>query len=113
MIGQMIQLYFAVGAVFVIYLVTNSFKKKEKNNRIISIDDKKCARCNSCITHCPNDVLKMEPEEGKDMHVIVKNPNQCTACQHCIKSCNFGAIRLIDKIPLSSAQGKIQFDNKH
>lgn len=55
----------------------------------------------------------MEPEEGKDMHVIVKNPNQCTACEHCIKSCNFGAIRLIDKIQLSSTQEKIQFDNKH
>ena len=107
MIGQMIQLYFAVGAVFVIYLVTNSFKKKEKNNRIISIDDKKCARCNSCITHCPNGVLKMEPEEGKDMHVTVKNPNLCTECGHCIKSCNFGAIRLIDKIQFSSTQEKI------
>lgn len=107
MIGQMIQLYFAIGAIFVIYLLTNSFKKKKKNNRIISIDDKKCARCNSCITHCPNGVLKMEPEEGKDMHVTVINPNLCTECEHCIKSCNFGAIRLIDKIQFSSTQEKI------
>ena len=107
MIGQMIQLYFAVGAVFVIYLVTDSLRKKEKTNRIISIDDKKCARCNSCITHCPNGVLKMEPEEGKDMHVTVINPNLCTECEHCIKSCNFGAIRLIDKIQFSSTQEKI------
>lgn len=111
--GQMIQLYFAVGAVFVIYLVTHSLRKKRKTNRIIFIDDKKCARCNSCITHCPNGVLKMEPEEGKDMHVTVKNPNQCTECEHCIKSCNFGAIRLIDKIQFSSTQEKIKFDNKH
>ena len=103
----MIQLYFAVGAVFLIYLVTHLLRKKRKNNRIISIDDKKCARCNSCITHCPNGVLKMEPEEGKDMHVTVKNPNLCTECGHCIKSCNFGAIRLIDKIQLSSTQEKI------
>ena len=109
----MIQLYFAVGAVFLIYLVTHLLRKKRKNNRIISIDDKKCARCNSCITHCPNGVLKMEPEEGKDMHVTVKNPNLCTECEHCIKSCNFGAIRLIDKIQLSSTQEKIQFNNKH
>lgn len=103
----MIQLYFAVGAVFLIYLVTHLLRKKRKNNRIISIDDKKCARCNSCITHCPNGVLKMEPEEGKDMHVTVINPNLCTECEHCIKSCNFGAIRLIDKIQLSSTQEKI------
>ena len=103
----MIQLYFAVGAVFLIYLVTHLLRKKRKNNRIISIDDKKCARCNSCITHCPNGVLKMEPEEGKDMHVTVINPNLCTECGHCIKSCNFGAIRLIDKIQLSSTQEKI------
>ncbi|WP_018463054.1 4Fe-4S dicluster domain-containing protein [Segatella paludivivens] len=109
----MIQLYFAVGAVFLIYLVTHLLRKKRKTNRIISIDDKKCARCNSCITHCPNGVLKMEPEEGKDMHVTVKNPNLCTECEHCIKSCNFGAIRLIDKIQLSSTQEKIQFNNKH
>ncbi len=109
----MIQFYFAVGAAFVIYLVTHSLRKKKKTNRIISIDDKKCARCNSCITHCPNGVLKMEPEEGKDMHVVVINPNQCTACEHCIKSCNFGAIRLIDKIQLSSTQEKNQFNNKH
>lgn len=109
----MIQLYFAVGAVFLIYLVTHLLRKKRKTNRIISIDDKKCARCNSCITHCPNGVLKMEPEEGKDMHVVVINPNQCTACEHCIKSCNFGAIRLIDKIQLSSTQEKNQFNNKH
>lgn len=109
----MIQFYFAVGAAFVIYLVTHSLRKKKKTNRIIYIDDKKCARCNSCITHCPNGVLKMEPEEGKDMHVVVINPNQCTACEHCIKSCNFGAIRLIDKIQLSSTQEKNQFNNKH
>lgn len=102
----MIQLYFAVGAVFLIYLVTHLLRKKRKNNRIISIDDKKCARCNSCITHCPNGVLKMEPEEGKDMHVTVINPNLCTECEHCIKSCNFGAIRLIDKIQFSSTQEK-------
>ena len=105
--GQMIQLYFAVGAAFVIYLITDSLRKKRKTNRIIFIDDKKCARCNSCITHCPNGVLKMEPEEGKDMHVTVKNPNLCTECGHCIKSCNFGAIRLIDKIQFSSTQEKI------
>ena len=103
----MIQLYFAVGAVFLIYLVTHLLRKKRKNNRIISIDDKKCARCNSCITHCPNGVLKMEPEEGKDIHVTVINPNLCTECEHCIKSCNFGAIRLIDKIQFSSTQEKI------
>lgn len=103
----MIQLYFAVGAVFLIYLVTHLLRKKRKNNRIISIDDKKCARCNSCITHCPNGVLKMEPEEGKDMHVTVINPNLCTECEHCIKSCNFGAIRLIDKIQFCSSQEKI------
>ena len=103
----MIQLYFAVGAVFLIYLVTHLLRRKRKNNRIISIDDKKCARCNSCITHCPNGVLKMEPEEGKDMHVTVINPNLCTECEHCIKSCNFGAIRLIDKIQFSSTQEKI------
>ena len=103
----MIQLYFAVGAVFLIYLVTHLLRKKRKNNRIISIDDKKCARCNSCITHCPNGVLKMEPEEGKDMHVTVINPNLCTECEHCIKSCNFGAIRLVDKIQLSSTQKTI------
>jgi ferredoxin len=109
----MIQFYFAVGAAFVIYLVTHLLRKKRKTNRIIFIDDKKCARCNSCITHCPNGVLKMEPEEGKDMHVTVKNPNLCTECEHCIKSCNFGAIRLIDKIQLSSTQEKNQFNNKH
>lgn len=103
----MIQLYFAVGAVVLIYLATHLLRKKRKNNRIISIDDKKCARCNSCITHCPNGVLKMEPEEGKDMHVTVINPNLCTECEHCIKSCNFGAIRLIDKIQFSSTQEKI------
>ena len=109
----MIQFYFAVGAAFVIYLVTHLLRKKRKTNRIIFIDDKKCARCNSCITHCPNGVLKMEPEEGKDMHVTVINPNLCTECEHCIKSCNFGAIRLIDKIQFSSTQEKIQFNNKH
>ena len=103
----MIQLYFAVSAVFLIYLVTHLLRKKRKTNRIISIDDKKCARCNSCITHCPNGVLKMEPEEGKDMHVTVINPNLCTECEHCIKSCNFGAIRLIDKIQFCSSQEKI------
>lgn len=47
----MIQFYFAVGAAFVIYLVTDLLRKKKKTNRVISIGDKKCARCNSCIIH--------------------------------------------------------------
>ena len=103
----MIQFYFAVGAAFVIYLVTDLLRKKKKTNRIISIDDKRCARCNSCIIHCTEGVLKMEPEEGKDMHVVVKKPYLCTACGHCIRSCNFGAIRLVDKVQLSSTQKTI------
>lgn len=110
---QMIQFYFALGALFIIYWVMILIRRRKKNNKIISIDDRKCARCNSCITHCPHGVLEMVHDEEGDIHVVVKNPDQCTACEDCIKICNFGAIRLVDKIPLSSTQERIQFDNKY
>ncbi|MDD4591245.1 MAG: 4Fe-4S dicluster domain-containing protein [Parabacteroides sp.] len=98
----MIQSYFALGALFVIYLVTSLLIKKRNNNRIISINDKKCVRCNNCVIRCSHGVLEMVHGEEGRMYVVVKNPDRCTACEHCIDICNFGAIRLVDKIRESS-----------
>jgi NAD-dependent dihydropyrimidine dehydrogenase PreA subunit len=41
-------------------------------------------------------VLEAVKEEA-DMRVVVKHPEQCTACGDCLRICRFGALELVER----------------
>ena len=47
-----------------------------------------CNHCNLCVTHCPEDALKMT-----DQGPVFCNPITCTYCLDCESLCPTGAIR--------------------
>jgi ferredoxin len=54
----------------------------------IAIDADRCTQCETCIDHCPNDVLYL-----KDGIVSEKPENSCFHCGHCVLVCPAEAIR--------------------
>lgn len=73
--------------------VLKRFREKKK---IISVDDRRCARCGRCLAICPNQVLVMV-KDGKDLHVAVNSPERCKGCGRCLKTCRFNALKLVNR----------------
>ncbi|MFH1230193.1 MAG: 4Fe-4S binding protein [Planctomycetota bacterium] len=61
------------------------------NGKIRIIRDR-CKGCDYCVQFCPNKVLVMSKEYNrKGYHFpVVKNPQACTGCMLCYKSCPTG-----------------------
>jgi electron transport complex protein RnfB len=78
--------------------------------KIAMVDADKCTGCTKCVAVCPKDVLSMEPadapvqllcraaEEGKLVSDNCKVG--CIGCELCAKSCHFGAITMVDHLPV-------------
>jgi len=58
----------------------------------ITINAKRCKRCGYCIAFCPANVYGQEI----DGLPRAEHPEQCTACQMCVKRCPDFAIRVED-----------------
>ncbi|MFH1228137.1 MAG: 4Fe-4S binding protein [Planctomycetota bacterium] len=64
---------------------------KVPNGEIRILRDR-CKGCGCCVQFCPNNVLEMSKEYNrKGYHFpVVKNPQACTGCKACYKSCPAG-----------------------
>jgi 2-oxoglutarate ferredoxin oxidoreductase subunit delta len=59
---------------------------------IVTVFPNWCKGCELCISFCPAHVL----ERGQNGRVIVKNPQDCTACRWCELHCPDFAIFVTD-----------------
>jgi len=79
-------------------------------DRLVSIDPDKCMGCGKCIEICPKSVLRLEPadlrsilrcravEKGKAVRDVCTKG--CIGCGKCERSCKFGAITMVDNLPV-------------
>ena len=78
--------------------------------KIVVVDEEKCQSCGKCVAECPRNVLEMRvvsqpvdmlcrnPEMGKS--VSLKCSRGCIGCERCAKSCKFGAITIVNHLPV-------------
>ncbi|MCL2812486.1 MAG: RnfABCDGE type electron transport complex subunit B [Clostridia bacterium] len=82
----------------------------DTRNQIAVIDPDKCTGCTVCIGRCPRKVLSLQPagtpvqllchaaERGK---LVSDNCTVgCVGCDLCDKACKFGAITMVDNLPV-------------
>jgi len=58
--------------------------------KIRGIDEKRCAKCGSCVTVCPANLFSMR--NGENTPVRQDPHNWCTGCGHCISVCRADAV---------------------
>ena len=59
----------------------------------ITIDEKKCTGCGTCVDVCPMNVFEMDADKKK---AVVKRGGECIACRSCEVQCPAGAIKVED-----------------
>ena len=77
---------------------------------IAKVDPDKCQACGACVKVCPKNVLTLQPvtlpvrvlcraaEVGELVSVNCKIG--CVGCELCMKSCQFGAITMVNHLPV-------------
>ncbi|WP_176461688.1 glycyl-radical enzyme activating protein [Anaeromicrobium sediminis] len=66
-----------------------STPESQKTYEELAYMEKKCTRCERCVSHCPENALSLSSEDGK-IHI---DRSKCTRCFKCIDTCPFGALR--------------------
>ena len=87
----------------------NEAISKCEQSGVVSIDDTKCIKCNTCIHACSLGNIRSSATLGKQIKC-----DQCGGDPQCQKACPVGAIDLVDSddinvetIPLHSAQSLV------
>ncbi len=76
------------------------------------VDPSKCVACGKCVEICPNHLIVLEPmrkrpvyqvqcvNPGKGKSVLAVCDAGCIGCGICEKQCKFGAIEMVDQLPV-------------
>ncbi|RPI86027.1 MAG: 4Fe-4S dicluster domain-containing protein [Chloroflexi bacterium] len=59
---------------------------------IVTIDNEKCKACGDCVDICPNQMIALAEEDGKQYAMFVGSPDDCIGCLSCESECDEGAI---------------------
>lgn len=63
---------------------------------IVTVDIDKCQACGDCIENCPNEMLVLAEENGKQYAMFSGDPDDCIGCLSCEASCEEGAITVTE-----------------
>lgn len=59
---------------------------------VVTVDLEKCQGCGDCVDTCPNEMLAIKEENGKQYAFFTGDPDDCIGCLSCEAGCDEGAI---------------------
>ena len=82
----------------------------DQAKKIAVVDEDKCQSCGQCVSACPRGVLEMRVV-NQPVDMRCRNPVMgvavsqlcsagCIGCERCMKSCKFGAITMVNHLPV-------------
>jgi NAD-dependent dihydropyrimidine dehydrogenase PreA subunit len=63
---------------------------------VITVDVAKCQGCADCVDTCPNELIAMVEENGKQYAMFKGDPDDCIGCYSCESGCEEGAIAITE-----------------
>ena len=63
---------------------------------VISVDVEKCAGCGDCTDACPNELIALVEENGKQYAMFKGDPEECIGCYSCESTCAEGSITITE-----------------
>ena len=63
---------------------------------VIKVDADKCKACEDCINACPNELMALVEENGKQYAMFKGDPDDCIGCYSCESACNEAAVTITE-----------------
>ncbi len=63
---------------------------------VVTVDIEKCEACGDCVDNCPDGMMVMTEENGKQYAMFKGDPDDCIGCLSCEASCEQGAVTVTE-----------------
>ena len=63
---------------------------------VVKVDANKCEACGDCVDACPNELIALIEENGKQFAMFTGNAEDCIGCYSCESTCPEGSITVTD-----------------
>ena len=63
---------------------------------VITVDKEQCEGCADCVDACPNELIGMAEEDGKQYAMFTGDSEDCIECYSCESACPEGALTITE-----------------
>jgi ferredoxin len=63
---------------------------------VVTVDVAKCGACGDCVDTCPDELIALVEEHGKQFAMYRGDPDDCIGCYSCESGCQEGAITITE-----------------